>query len=67
MPPWSEIPIQLYTLVTCRDSLGAGAHSQGKTLDELRANLHQVIELLLQDGAPLLESEFVGIQTVVID
>ena len=28
-----------------------GAHSQGETLDELRGNLQEVIELLLEDGA----------------
>ena len=26
-----------------------GAHSQGKTLDELQENLHEVIEMLLED------------------
>jgi predicted RNase H-like HicB family nuclease len=29
-----------------------GAHSQGETLDELRANLREVIEMLLEDGEP---------------
>ena len=42
-----------------------GAHSQAKTLDELNANLKEVIALLLEDGEPQLEAEFVGIQTVV--
>lgn len=28
-----------------------GAHSQGETLDELRRNLHEVIEMLLEDEA----------------
>ena len=37
----------------------AGAHSQGATLDELRDNLHEVIEMLLEDGEPVLEVEFV--------
>jgi predicted RNase H-like HicB family nuclease len=41
-----------------------GAHSQGRTLDELRENLREVIAMLLEDGEPKLESEFVGIQTV---
>lgn len=41
-----------------------GAHSQGKTLDELNKNLREVIEMLLEDGEPKLEAEFVGIQTV---
>ncbi|MFZ5830458.1 MAG: type II toxin-antitoxin system HicB family antitoxin [Planctomycetota bacterium] len=33
----------------------AGAHSQGATLDELHDNLREVIEMLLEDGAPVLE------------
>jgi len=44
----------------------AGAHSQGETLDELNANLREVVELLLQDGEPDLEGEYVGTQTVVL-
>lgn len=43
-----------------------GAHSQGATLDELNANLREVIEMLLEDGEPVLESEFVGVQNVAI-
>jgi len=43
-----------------------GAHSQGKTLDELRENLKEVIELLLEEGEPEVESEFVGIQTIAV-
>jgi predicted RNase H-like HicB family nuclease len=43
-----------------------GAHSQGQTIDELNVNLAEVIELLLQDGEPVLESEFVGTQTVQV-
>jgi predicted RNase H-like HicB family nuclease len=42
-----------------------GAHSQAESLDELNDNLKEVIALLLQDGEPELEAEFVGIQTVV--
>jgi predicted RNase H-like HicB family nuclease len=42
-----------------------GAHSQAETLDELNRNLKEVILLLLEDGEPELEAEFVGIQTVV--
>lgn len=41
-----------------------GAHTQGATLDELHANLREVIEMLLEDGEPQVESEFVGVQTV---
>jgi predicted RNase H-like HicB family nuclease len=43
-----------------------GAHSQGATLDELNGNLKEVIEMLLEDGEPKLEGEFVGIQNVVV-
>ena len=44
-----------------------GAHSQGATLDELHANLREVITMLLEDGEPKLETEFVGTQAVVVD
>ena len=40
-----------------------GAHSQGETLDELQRNLEEVIGMLLEDGEPRLESEFVGTHT----
>lgn len=43
-----------------------GAHSQAETLDELYANLREVIELLLEDGEPTLEAEFVGTQVIAI-
>jgi predicted RNase H-like HicB family nuclease len=43
-----------------------GAHSQGKTLDELQRNLKEVIEMLREEGEPKLETEFVGIQNVVV-
>lgn len=43
-----------------------GAHTQGATLDELQTNLQEVISLLLEEGEPSLEAEFVGTQTVVI-
>ena len=45
----------------------AGAHSQGETLDELNRNLSEVIAMLLEDGEPELESQFVGTQTVQVD
>ena len=41
-----------------------GAHSQGETREELTQNLREVIEMLLEDGEPELEGEFVGIETV---
>lgn len=34
-----------------------GAHSQAETLDELYDNLREVIELLLEDGEPTIETE----------
>jgi predicted RNase H-like HicB family nuclease len=43
-----------------------GAHTQGETLDELNKNLKEVIEMLLEDGPPDLEAEFVGTQTVMV-
>jgi predicted RNase H-like HicB family nuclease len=41
-----------------------GAHSQGETLDELSQNLTEVISMLLEDGEPQLETQFVGTQSV---
>jgi predicted RNase H-like HicB family nuclease len=43
-----------------------GAHSQAETLDELNQNLREVVEMLLEDGEPVLESEFIGTQNVVV-
>jgi predicted RNase H-like HicB family nuclease len=43
-----------------------GAHSQAETLDDLNRNLREVIGMLLEDGEPILDTEFVGIQTVQI-
>ena len=43
-----------------------GAHSQAETLEELQANLQEVIAMLLEDGAPVLKSDFVGLQEIVI-
>jgi predicted RNase H-like HicB family nuclease len=66
--------MKTYTAVVERDSETGlfvgyvpgfpGAHSQGETLDELNANLHEVVAMLLEDGEPRLEAEFVGTQTV---
>ena len=41
-----------------------GAHSQADTLNELNTNLRGVVEMLLEDGEPLLEGKFVGTQRV---
>jgi predicted RNase H-like HicB family nuclease len=43
-----------------------GAHSQGADLDNLQRNLREVIELLLEDGEPVLESEFVEVRTIQV-
>ena len=43
-----------------------GAHSQAATLDQLVLNLQEVIAMLLEDGEPELESEFVGVQNVCV-
>lgn len=43
-----------------------GAHSQGQSLDELRANLEEVVAMLLEDGEPQVGSEFVGIQALAV-
>lgn len=48
-----------------------GAHSQGTTLDELRANLQEVIELILEEqrsrGETVQVEPFVGIQQIAVE
>jgi predicted RNase H-like HicB family nuclease len=41
-----------------------GAHTQASNFDELHANLEEVVSMLLEDGEPQLETEFVGVQTL---
>ena len=63
-----------YTVVVERDAVTGlyvgsvpgwpGAHSQADTLDELADNMREVVALLLEDGEPNLESEYIGTQTV---
>jgi predicted RNase H-like HicB family nuclease len=43
-----------------------GAHTQAESLDELNANLAEVVDLLLEDCDPKLEAEFVGLQQVLV-
>jgi len=43
-----------------------GAHSQGETLDELQLNSWEVASMLLEDGEPRLESEFVVVQAIKV-
>ncbi len=48
-----------------------GAHTQAANLDELRANLHEVIELIVEErrsrGESVDVAEFVGIQQIAIN
>ena len=43
-----------------------GAQSQAESLYELNQNLSEVIQMLLEDGEPSLEAQFVGTQTVTV-
>lgn len=43
-----------------------GAHTQGRTQEELDDHLREVIEMLLEDGEPQFESEFVGLRTIEV-
>ena len=43
-----------------------GAHSQAESLEELRANMREVIAMLLEDGKTAPESEFVGTETLEV-
>ena len=43
-----------------------GAHTQAASLDELNTNLKEVVEMLLEDGEPDIEAEFVGTQLVEV-
>ena len=68
--------MKFYTAVIERDSVTSllvgyvpgfpGAHSQGKTMEELNENLREVIAMLLEDGEPNFEAEFVGTQNVAL-
>lgn len=44
----------------------SGAHSQAETLDELKDNLREVIEMLLEDESVEFATEFVGTQQIVV-
>ena len=45
-----------------------GAHTQGATLDELQANLREVVELCLEETSSSLDEmpRFVGLQQVEV-
>ncbi len=68
--------MQSYTAVTEKDPdtgllVGyipgfLGAHSQGETVEELVGNLREVTLMLLEDGEPKLDAEFVGTQNIAV-
>ena len=41
-----------------------GANTQGATLDEARANLHEAIELVLEANRMLAEEALVGVKVI---
>jgi predicted RNase H-like HicB family nuclease len=43
-----------------------GAHTQAESLDELHRNLREALDLLLEDGEPEMDAQFVGTQTVTV-
>lgn len=43
-----------------------GAHSLGETLGVLHRNLQEVIGMLLEDGEPSLDAQYVGTQMVTV-
>ena len=43
-----------------------GAHTQGETNEEVRANLAEVVELLLSQDALELESEFIATTSFMV-
>ncbi len=69
-------PLRAYTAIVekCADTglyVGyvpgfRGAHTQAKTLDELKDNLREVIETLLEDGDRQTSTEFVSTQVVLV-
>lgn len=71
-----NVGMRNFTAVVERDSVTGllvghvpgflGAHSQAESLDELNANLREVIAMLLEDGDPTLESEFICTQNVAV-
>jgi predicted RNase H-like HicB family nuclease len=43
-----------------------GAHTQAVDSGELEENMREVIEMLLEDGEPRLESEFVDVRRIQV-
>jgi predicted RNase H-like HicB family nuclease len=71
-----KMGLKSYTAIIERDAETAlyvgyvpgfpGAHSQGETLDELRENMQEVIEMLLEDDVPIVANQFVGTQQILV-
>lgn len=47
-------------------AVSRGVAPQGADLDELQENLREVMEMLLEDGKPTLESKFVDACTIQV-
>ena len=45
----------------------SGCYSQGRTIDELLANMHEVIALALEDQGEAEPVEFVGVQKLLVN
>lgn len=43
-----------------------GAHAQAETIDKLSKELHDVLEMLLMDGEPTIDTEFIGTCNVAV-
>jgi predicted RNase H-like HicB family nuclease len=43
-----------------------GAHTQAEDTRELEENMREVIEMLLEDGEPHLEAEFVDVRSIQV-
>jgi len=71
-----SVSVRTYDVVIERDSdtglfVGyvpgwPGAHTQGADVDEVQKNLQEVLAMLLEDGEPDLESEFVGVRKIQV-
>jgi len=70
------IDMKTYTVVVEKDQATGlfvghvpgfpGAHSQGASLDELRENLTEVLQMLTEDEMPVIEAEFIGTEQISI-
>ncbi|HZJ03490.1 MAG TPA: hypothetical protein VFE20_07430 [Thermoleophilia bacterium] len=49
------------------EAVGPGVRAGvGLSCDDLQQNLREVIEMLLEDGEPVLEPEFVDVRTIQV-